>query len=112
MKVSISGIEHELKPLAALDKWALLQEYTTHQKKPAALNRIRMAALGLGLDLDGMPKFDDYEFDLIKYGNAIALHLAKEPKQIDLFTAGERFLAEMFASLAPTEQQVKQAENF
>jgi hypothetical protein len=112
MNATIKGQNVPLKMPAVCDRLGLLAAYSQHQKKPAALARLRMAALGIGLGDSVAAKFEDYEFDLLKYGSAVAAELANEPEQIQLYATGEMFLTEIFSSLAPTKAQAEAAENF
>lgn len=96
------------------DRMALLHAYMENQKKPAVLQRLRMAAVGLSWPESTAPRWkslDECGYDLSAYGNGIAKAFAGEPEPIAFYAAAEMVLAEIFASVAPSTEAIEEAAN-
>jgi hypothetical protein len=108
-----------------LDVLGLAQAFVRHEKKPAALGRLKLAAIGLcwWAAVDAMPtktredreakknaepgfgRLDDFECDLLQFGKAVAAaEFADVASLREVQARGDILAGELFKHLAPSPQ--------
>ena len=117
-----------MTPPPKLDQISLIQAWMAHRAKPAALNRLKLATIGLcwWASVDALPnrtqadkaerlgitppfpRLEDCDCDLLKLGAAVGGALADEDVQ-ELFRLGDLLAAELFASLFPSDKDREDA---
>jgi hypothetical protein len=116
-----------------LDVLALLEAWVLHQRKPAALGRLKLATIALcaWAAVDGMPgrtraerdardeaqppfgRLDDCDCDLLKLGRQVAEAYAEEGADLrELQAAGDRVAAGLFKQLMPRKELRQRAAGF
>lgn len=118
-----------MTPPPKLDQISLIQSWMTHRAKPAALNRLKLATIGLcwWASVDALPnrtaadkaerlaisppfpRLDDCDCDLLKFGAAVAGGLPDDDVS-ELFRLGDELAAELFASLFPSDKDREDAQ--
>jgi hypothetical protein len=107
--------EIPLGEIEPVDAAALLDLYLKYTGKPAALRRLKLAAIGLAWWAGPTkPPFDSLEavdFDLLKFGEGVGKALRGE-NQRDLQGRGDAIVADAFELLVPTPATMARAEGF
>lgn len=117
-----------MTPPPKLDQVSLIQSWMNYRSKPAALNRLKLATIGLcwWASVDALPnrttedkanrlgitppfpRLEDCDCDLLKFGAAVGAALPDDDVS-ELFRLGDELAAELFSSLFPTPKEREMA---